>query len=41
MLKVYTYANCDTCRGAVKWLRARELAFEGGRFAKRLRLSAN
>jgi arsenate reductase (glutaredoxin) len=28
MLKVYTYANCDTCRRAVKWLRAHELAFE-------------
>ncbi|MBS0663760.1 MAG: Spx/MgsR family RNA polymerase-binding regulatory protein [Verrucomicrobia bacterium] len=27
MLKVYTYANCDTCRRAVKWLRARKLAF--------------
>ncbi|MEO7414809.1 MAG: Spx/MgsR family RNA polymerase-binding regulatory protein [Opitutaceae bacterium] len=28
MLKVYTYANCDTCRRAVKWLRARDLGFE-------------
>jgi arsenate reductase (glutaredoxin) len=28
MVKVYTYANCDTCRRAVKWLRAHELAFE-------------
>lgn len=27
MLKVYTYANCDTCRRAVKWLRAHNLAF--------------
>ncbi len=27
MLKVYTYANCDTCRRAVKWLRAQGLAF--------------
>ncbi|HWA08077.1 MAG TPA: Spx/MgsR family RNA polymerase-binding regulatory protein [Opitutaceae bacterium] len=27
MLKIYTYANCDTCRRAVKWLRARGLAF--------------
>lgn len=27
MLKVYTYANCDTCRRAVKWLHAQELAF--------------
>jgi arsenate reductase (glutaredoxin) len=26
-LVVYTYANCDTCRRAVKWLRAHELAF--------------
>ncbi|MFA6959343.1 MAG: arsenate reductase family protein [Opitutaceae bacterium] len=24
---VYTYANCDTCRRAVKWLRAHEIAF--------------
>ena len=24
-LKIYTYANCDTCRKAVKWLRAHEL----------------
>ena len=28
MLKLYTYANCDTCRRAVKWLRAHDLAFE-------------
>lgn len=28
MLKVYTYANCDTCRRAVKWLLAHGLAFE-------------
>ncbi len=27
MLKVYTYANCDTCRRAVKWLRAQGLTF--------------
>jgi arsenate reductase len=27
-LKVYTYANCDTCRRAVKWLRAHDLAFD-------------
>jgi arsenate reductase len=27
VLKVYTYANCDTCRRAVKWLRAHGLAF--------------
>ncbi len=26
-LVVYTYANCDTCRRAVKWLRARDVAF--------------
>ena len=24
---VYTLRNCDTCRRAVKWLQARELAF--------------
>lgn len=27
-LKIYTLANCDTCRKAVKWLRARGVAFE-------------
>ena len=27
-LKIYTYANCDTCRRAVKWLRARDLDFD-------------
>jgi arsenate reductase len=27
-LTVYTYANCDTCRRAVKWLRAQKIAFE-------------
>lgn len=27
MITVYTYANCDTCRRAVKWLRAHKLAF--------------
>lgn len=27
-IKVYTYANCDTCRRAVKWLRAQDLAFD-------------
>lgn len=27
MLTVYTYANCDTCRRAVKWLRARGVVF--------------
>jgi arsenate reductase len=26
-LKIYTYANCDTCRKAVKWLRGHDLAF--------------
>jgi arsenate reductase len=26
-LTVYTYANCDTCRRAVKWLRAQGIAF--------------
>lgn len=28
MLKIYTLSNCDTCRRAVKWLRAHEVAFE-------------
>lgn len=27
MLTIYTLANCDTCRKAVKWLRAQELDF--------------
>lgn len=27
-LKVYTYANCDTCRKAVRWLRAHGVAFD-------------
>ena len=27
MLKVYIYDNCDTCRRAVKWLRAQGLEF--------------
>ena len=27
-LKIYTYANCDTCRRAVKWLRAHQLGFD-------------
>ncbi|MBC7367052.1 MAG: Spx/MgsR family RNA polymerase-binding regulatory protein [Undibacterium sp.] len=26
-MTVYTYANCDTCRHATKWLRAQGLAF--------------
>jgi arsenate reductase (glutaredoxin) len=28
MLKVYTLANCDTCRRATQWLRAHGVAFE-------------
>jgi arsenate reductase len=28
MLEIYTYANCSTCRQAVKWLRQQELPFE-------------
>ena len=28
MLKVYTLAQCSTCRDAVKWLRARGVAFD-------------
>src|SRR5438045_2176465 len=27
VLKIYTYANCDTCRRAVKWLRAQKIDF--------------
>ena len=27
-LTIYTYANCDTCRRAVKWLRTHDLSFE-------------
>jgi len=27
VLKIYTYANCDTCRRAVKWLRGQGQAF--------------
>lgn len=26
-LTVYTYANCDSCRRAIKWLRAQGLTF--------------
>jgi len=26
-MKIYTYAKCDTCRKAVKWLQARDLEF--------------
>lgn len=28
MLKIYTLGNCDTCRKATKWLRARGVEFE-------------
>jgi arsenate reductase (glutaredoxin) len=28
MLRIYTYANCDTCRRATKWLRENKVAFE-------------
>jgi arsenate reductase (glutaredoxin) len=28
VLKIYTYANCDTCRRAVKWLQAHGLTYE-------------
>ncbi|HVS54187.1 MAG TPA: Spx/MgsR family RNA polymerase-binding regulatory protein [Opitutaceae bacterium] len=28
MLKIYTLSNCDTCRAAVQWLRARGAEFE-------------
>ncbi|HEY5703946.1 MAG TPA: Spx/MgsR family RNA polymerase-binding regulatory protein [Terrimicrobiaceae bacterium] len=28
MLKVYTYANCNTCRKALKFLRDRKITFE-------------
>ena len=28
MLRVYTYAKCDTCRRAVKFLRAHDIAFD-------------
>ena len=27
-MKIYVYKNCDACRKAVKWLRARGLDFE-------------
>src|SRR4051812_24811896 len=27
-LKIYTYAQCDTCRKAVKWLRAEGIQFD-------------
>src|SRR5688572_10179727 len=28
MLRIYTYANCDTCRRATKWLRENKVAVE-------------
>ena len=28
MVKIYTLSNCETCRRAVKWLRAHAIAFE-------------
>lgn len=28
MLKIYAYKNCDTCRGALKWLDEREIKHE-------------
>ena len=28
MLRVYTLAQCSTCRDATKWLRVRQIAFE-------------
>ncbi len=28
MLKIYAYKNCDTCRKALKWLKANDVAFE-------------
>lgn len=27
-VKIYTYAQCDSCRRAVKWLREHKVAFE-------------
>ena len=27
-VKIYTYAQCDSCRHAVKWLREHKVAFE-------------
>jgi arsenate reductase len=27
-IRLYTLSNCDTCRRAVKWLRAHQLAFD-------------
>lgn len=28
MMKIYQLANCDSCRRAVKWLRAHDIPFE-------------
>ena len=28
MLKIYTLSNCDSCRNALKWLKARNIEFE-------------
>jgi arsenate reductase (glutaredoxin) len=28
MVKIYTYANCDSCRRATKWLREHQVDFE-------------
>jgi arsenate reductase (glutaredoxin) len=28
VLRLYTYANCDTCRKATRWLRDHDVAFE-------------
>ena len=28
MLKLYAYQGCSTCRNAIKWLRAHDVAFE-------------
>jgi arsenate reductase (glutaredoxin) len=28
MLKIYTYQGCSTCRKAVQWLRAHEIAYD-------------
>jgi arsenate reductase len=28
VLRIYTYANCDTCRRATRWLRDHRVAFE-------------
>ncbi|MDB6117347.1 MAG: arsenate reductase and related [Verrucomicrobiaceae bacterium] len=28
MLKLYSYQGCSTCRSAIKWLKAHDIAFE-------------